>query len=81
MMSCKDLAKNVSSGEEIGLIGKMKIKIHTLMCDACEQYVNQINKIGEFYNSFYKKFINENKDKIEKLEKDILESIKDRKDS
>jgi hypothetical protein len=49
MLNCKDVHRIVAEdlGENPGLMRRIEIKMHLLMCGKCSRYVEQIGAIGE----------------------------------
>jgi len=49
MMTCKEVSHLVASSEDenLGLMRRMQLRLHLLMCHHCRNYLNQIRAIGK----------------------------------
>ena len=49
MISCRQLADDLASGRtrELGWFGRLKLRLHALLCPPCKLYAEQLSAIGE----------------------------------
>lgn len=72
MLSCREIAKILSSKEELSLIKRTELRMHLLMCKHCSNYNKQLNLMKESFQNLFKKKSTIEKEKVVKLENDII---------
>lgn len=80
MMSCKQVARKVSSEEELPLIQRVELRMHLLKCKHCSNYVKQLELMKSGFRNLFRKLDEVEDSKIRSLEKKILEKIQKPKD-
>ncbi len=76
MLSCKEVAKILASGEKLSLKKKISLSMHLFMCKHCSRYSRQLHIIKKAAAVFFKKKVAVEKEVIEKLEKEVLVNLK-----
>jgi len=73
MITCRELARSVSSGEfdRDRLGSHLSVRLHLFLCSACRTYLGQMNRISEAIR-FH--FLSQPAD-LSALEKSILERL------
>jgi hypothetical protein len=76
MLSCQDVAFILSSGEDLTMTKKFKLKMHLLICQCCTDYESQLNIINhQAQKSIKLELTNEQKQQIEKSQEKVIEKF------
>lgn len=78
MISCKDLARVVSSETKVGFFQRIEIKMHLFMCVHCAKYVSQLKKIGLETKKVFQKEAPKLDAHIEEIKKEVIQKLKQR---
>ncbi len=56
MLTCKEVSKLIASDalEQAGLLKRMTVRLHLLMCVNCRRFASQLRKIGATYRHIVK---------------------------
>lgn len=73
MLSCKEVARILSSDEELTFMVKSELKIHLLMCKHCSNYNKQMKHLVGGMKRLFSKRTDVDEGKIHELEKEIIE--------
>ena len=77
MLTCKEVARRVASGEDEqgSFRQRFVIRLHLLMCSSCRLYVNQMRAMGSAARKAWGR-TEEEHGRIEALEKSILQGAR-----
>ncbi|PIR22876.1 MAG: hypothetical protein COV44_05700 [Deltaproteobacteria bacterium CG11_big_fil_rev_8_21_14_0_20_45_16] len=75
MISCKDLARVVSSQTKVGFFKQLEIKLHVMMCVHCAKYVDHLKKIGTESRKLFRKDGPENDACVEEIKREVIKKL------
>ena len=75
MITCKEVARRISSGEiaDAPLLQRFGMRIHLLMCRYCRRYSRQMQTIGAFSRKAWS-LADEDQERLDRLKKTILQN-------
>jgi len=75
MKSCKEIAALLAPGNDLSFMERAETRMHLVMCKACQIYQKHLKILSFNYKKQMFKKIEKSAEKINKLEKDIIEKI------
>lgn len=83
MISCRKAAELTEKdlAGELGLLGRMQLKIHRQMCDACRRYGWQTKEIDELLRKHTTSYREQSEKQVSDVPKELEERIKDKLDN
>ena len=76
MLSCKEVARILGSGEPLSFKKKLTLKLHLAMCRHCKAYSQQLKAIKEGFVRLFREKTAIRPETIAELESQILKVIK-----
>jgi|GEM_PF-1006117 hypothetical protein len=81
MKSCKEVHKLLHSEEDLGLMEKIKLRIHTIMCKHCNAYRRHLQLVRQGVAKWVEKASDVDPERVKDLEKKFLRKTKRRNNS
>lgn len=76
MLPCKEIAKMLSSDENLNLRQRAEIKMHLFVCKHCSAYAKHLKLMKQGMKRLFSSLTKVNPDEIRKLEERIIAKLK-----
>lgn len=76
MLCCHEIVRIVSSNKQVSFIKRAELKMHLLMCAHCSAYDKHLKIMKESFIKFFKLNLRVEKDRVTKLEDQVIGKIK-----
>lgn len=75
MIRCKEVAKNISSDEDMTFMQVLELRLHFLICGPCRRFAWQIKKMGKSMKGQFEQFQVEKKARLDHLKERIKKKL------
>lgn len=72
MLTCKEIVRMLSSGEEFGPSKRARIRMHLFICKYCSNYNLQLSMVKDAIQKLYQKRCGTEDEKLSELESEII---------
>jgi len=76
MLSCKEIARLLSTQEKKSWMKRAELRMHLFMCKHCSAYAAHLDLIKSGFLKLFHKITEVNEDKVKQLEDEVIEKIK-----
>jgi len=76
MLSCKEVAKSLSSDDELSWIKRAELRMHLMMCKLCSLYAQELKMMKKGFQKLFSQLTEVSESEINRLENEITEKIK-----
>ncbi len=74
-MVCKDVVTILSSGQKLGWIKHIQLRMHLLLCKLCARYAWDLKMLDKGYKELLENKIKTNEEMINQFERNVLEKL------
>ncbi len=76
MLSCKEIAKILSSGEELSWMKRAELRMHLMMCKLCSLYAQELKMMRNGFKKLFSQLTDVPENDLKRIEDEIVEKIR-----
>ena len=79
MLSCKDVAMMMSSGDSASFMKRLELRLHLMMCTHCSWYAMHLKMLNQGFRRLFEEKTKVDPAEVSKLENEIIKNIQGKK--